>query len=92
MLSGVCRCWRVGRCGTDGPGLKLKLSASVGNATSVKASRGAAGAGIRPLESEASCKLSEAVAGTAGALPADVPCPELASRTHRAGMVVKELT
>ena len=57
MLSGVCRCRRVGRCGTDGPGLKLKLSASVGNATSVKASRGAAGAGIRPPESEAACKL-----------------------------------
>ena len=53
MLSGVCRCRRVGRCGTDGPGLKLKLSASVGKATSVKASRGAAGAGIRPPESEA---------------------------------------
>ena len=66
MLSGVCRCRRVGRCGTDGPGLKLRLSASVGNATSVKASRGAAGAGIRPPESEAAQACERAVAGTAG--------------------------
>ena len=81
MLSGACRCRRVGRCGTDGPGLKLRPSASVGNATSVKASRGAAGAGIRPPESEAACKLPRRSPAPRGARPADVcgprPSPSL---------------
>jgi len=47
MLSSSCRCRRAGRCGTDGPGLKLKPSASAGSDASVKASRGPARAGMR---------------------------------------------
>ena len=65
MLTSSCRCWRLGRCGTDGPGLKLKPSASAGSAASVKANRGPARAGIRH-RLEGACELAHFLQNSRG--------------------------
>ena len=65
MLSSSCRCRSVGRCGTIGPGLKLKPSANAGSAASVNANRGPARAGIRH-RLEGACELAHFLQNSRG--------------------------